>query len=352
MRLFTVAAVRSGLVLLACLSRLEPALGDGTPNLQPELFVDTYYAHEFTRPPTRKRPYFTQPAYDDEAAVNLAHGGVTLSSDRVRGRVAGQYGSSVIANYAAEPRDFWRYVQEGYLGVQLAPDLWLDAGVFFAHIGAEGWVSKDNITYTRSYVAEFSPYYESGARLDWKKSDSLSIQLLLLRGWQNISDDRDWGYGSQVKWTPQRDLTITHNTFFGRENRGDREFSDLIFSYTGISALTISVTADVGQQEREPGSAWWWGFAGLAKYQVTAATAFGLRAERYDDPHRAIVSTDGPSFRASGVSANIDTALAEGILWRNELRGFFGSSRLFPDGDGGPAHNDILAITSLSFFFS
>ena len=42
--------------------------------------------------------------------------------------------------------------------------MWIDAGIFFSHIGSESWISRDNPTNTRSLAADFTPYYETGIR--------------------------------------------------------------------------------------------------------------------------------------------------------------------------------------------
>ena len=60
-------------------------------------------------------------------------------------------------------------------------------GIFFAHTGYEGWVSRDNLAYTRSLIAEFSPYYEAGVKLTWTPSPAVTTQLDLVNGWQDIS---------------------------------------------------------------------------------------------------------------------------------------------------------------------
>jgi hypothetical protein len=167
-------------IIFPCSARSEPALiVDG--------FIDSYVAHHQPEPKTRARPFTTQALYHDEPYLNLASGALTLNTDSVRVRGAAQWGSSVVANYSAEPSNSSQYLQEGYIGYKLAEDLWLDTGIFLSHLGPEGWLSKDNLTYTRSFIAEFSPYYETGIRLSTKLSEKLSAQFLLVRGWQNIS---------------------------------------------------------------------------------------------------------------------------------------------------------------------
>jgi hypothetical protein len=113
--------------------------------------------------------------------VNLAFVEARLDGERVRGRFALQFGTSVQANYAGEPHighvsgpSVSQYIQEAFIGYKLSPTLWVDGGVFFAHTGLEGWISRDNLAYTRSMVADFSPYYEAGVKLTWTPSPAVT----------------------------------------------------------------------------------------------------------------------------------------------------------------------------------
>jgi len=85
------------------------------------------------------------------------------------------------ANYAGEPKlgvvsgpNVSQFIQEAIVGYQLAPSVWLDGGIFFSHLGYEGWISRDNLAYSRSLVADFSPYYEAGVKLTWAASPKLT----------------------------------------------------------------------------------------------------------------------------------------------------------------------------------
>jgi len=42
------------------------------------------------------------------------------------------------------------------------------------------------MAYTRSLVADYTPYYLSGAKLTWQATPKLTSQLHLVNGWQNI----------------------------------------------------------------------------------------------------------------------------------------------------------------------
>src|SRR5690349_13594560 len=95
-------------------------------------FVDAYFAYDFNHPRDLDRPFTTQAARHDEFNINLAFLEAVLSGARLRGRFAAQFGTSVQANYAAEPRlgtlsgpDVSRFIQEATMGYAITPKLWL-----------------------------------------------------------------------------------------------------------------------------------------------------------------------------------------------------------------------------------
>lgn len=312
-------------------------------------FIDTYIAHDFNHLPTRYRPYTTQPYYSDELALNLGFVDATLSTEQLHGRLALQYGSSVIANYAAEPHEFMRYFQEAYGGVSLSDSWKLDAGVFASHIGLETWISRDNLTPSRSFVADYSPYYQTGVRSIHEVSEQVHLELHILRGWQNISDDRNVCYGTQVAYSPKDDLNLTYNTFIGDEN-GLRVFNNLVVRYAFSDDFGISSSFDLGAQNRnEESRAWWHGWTIMPHYRINDTYAVAGRVERYDDPDQVMIETlSGKSFNTTGLSLNLDTTIAPNFIWRNEYRVFLSTNDVFPRDESFSA-SDSFVMTSLIY---
>jgi hypothetical protein len=156
--------------------------------------------------------------------VNLAHVG-RLDRESVRGRLALQAGTSVQSNYAAEPRigsvsgpDVSRLIQEGTVGVRVATPLWLDAGVFFSHIGQESWISRDNPVYSRSLIADYTPYYSTGVRAIWQASAAVTVHLHVVNGWQIISETNDEkAAGVRVEYAPKPTLLLGYSNYVGNE---------------------------------------------------------------------------------------------------------------------------------------
>jgi hypothetical protein len=339
-------------------------------------FVDAYYAWDAGRPPSFDRsfaggtPFTTQPARHNEFNVNLAFVEAALSGPRVRGRLALQAGTSVQSNYAGEPTigtvsgpSLARHLQEAYAGYRVADGLWVEGGIFYSHMGMESWASRDNPTYTRSLVAEYSPYYSSGARAVWQASPRVTAHLHVVNGWQNISESNPGkGAGVRLDYAPASSTALSYYNFFTSE-AGTR-----LRTFNGVGAryaagrVTLLGQLDVGTQKRAGdvgGTSSWYGFTAIVRGQVTPTVALSARAEGYRDEDQVIIGTgtaDGggpnPAFRGFGGSVGIDVQPLPRVLWRTETRGWSNADAVFPDGpDGAPKKAGGFVVSSLALTF-
>lgn len=367
----------AGLLVCAAISlvaRQAVAQRGDTLSLRIGAFVDTYYAYDFGRPPTLDRsfaggiPFGTQPARHNEFNVNLAFVDLVLAGEGVRGRLALQTGTSVQSNYAAEPTrgaisgpSLTRHIQEALVGVRLHTSLWLDAGIHLSHVGMEGWISRDNLTYTRSLVADYSPYYGSGLRLTWSPRAWFNGQVHLLNGWQNVSESNDGkGAGARIDLRPASWVTISGFNIFSRENVGLRALHGMggrlaHGRFAGLFQIDLGFEEWAGFQGR---TAHWWGYTLVARAAVTPRAALVARFERFDDDKQVVARVGGLEgvgnfpLRSYGESLGLDVALQPRALWRTEVRFFQNSGYLFPDGDSRRAvPNNALAVTSLALTF-
>ena len=332
-------------------------------------FVDTYYAWDFNRPHNFDRAYTTQPARHAEFNVNLAYVETKWSGPRYRGRLALQWGTSVQANYAGEPKlgsvsgpNVSQFIQEATVGYQLGPALWLDAGIFFSHVGLEGWISRDNLSYTRSLVADFSPYYEAGAKLTWTPSSRLTATFCLLNGWQDVSNyNTPPATGVRIDYTPSPTVTLTYDNFIGNATADSvpvhlRIYHDVIAQYSPNAQWQFAANYSLGSQSRSTasgGTASWWGITTFAKYHAIPRLAFVGRAEKYSDPSQIIVVTGSPaSFQTTGASIGTDVSFVGPMVWRTELRALRSTNAIWPSNVSGQySANNTFAVTSLSVTF-
>lgn len=336
-------------------------------------FLDAYYAWDFGRPATFDQsfaggsPFTTQPARHNEFNVNLAFLEARLDGREVRGRIAFQAGTSVHSNYAGEPTlgivsgpGLARHVQEAVGGVRVARGLWVDAGVFFSHLGMESWISRDNMTYTRSLVAEYSPYYQSGAKLTWTAKPRIEIQLAVVNGWQNISEtNKGKGVGARLDWRPAEATALSYYNLFSQESGSRLKVFQGIGARASVQRVTLLGQLDVGSQaeSRADGTAArWMGATAIARVHG-ARVGLALRVESYSDPDQVIVgtgsvgATPNPAFRATGASLGVDVMTQPRALWRTEFRGFRNTRPVFPRASGIAGRFGGFLVTSLALTF-
>lgn len=318
-------------------------------------FLDTYYAFDFNQP-TGDRVYTTQAVRHNEFSINLAYLEAKLERERTRGRLALQAGSSVYSNYAGERSvnpalgDILQHVQEAYGGYRLTDQLWLDAGIFLSHIGAESFLSKDNWNYTRSLGADYSPYYQAGVRLAYQASPQWQASLHILNGWQNILEtNSDKALGMQVIFTPSETFSVTYNNFLGREQEL-RFFHDVIVKATLSDRWALSFSSDLGMQKQAGGSDYslWYVETLLSQLRIAPTLTIGGRVEYFHDRDQVIVVTGSRNgFQTFGASLNLDWQPEPGVLFRNEIRSLFSQDAVF-SGASGPRSSNTLFVTSLA----
>lgn len=339
---------------------------DSTPAVTVGGFIDAYYAWDSGRPRAIDRAFTTQPARHNEFNINLAFLEVVLSQPRVRGRLAVQAGTSVQSNYAAEPRvgaisggELARVIQEATVGVQLLPRAWLDVGTYFSHIGLEGWVSRDNPTYTRSLIADYTPYYLSGARLTWQATPTVVAQLHVVNGWQNMSEtNADKAVGTRLDWQARPTVMVGWRTFVGNEQPDSvasrvRLLQQLVARWTP-PGWDWSLVMDAGRQGGgDQGTDRWWGGALIGRRAVASQTWLAARVEAFTDPARVLIATpDALPFRTRSASLGIDVQLERRAWWRTEVRGFRSTEPIWPSaGSGAGAHRAGLLVSSLAVTF-
>ena len=354
------------LVAQAAPDSAKPAAADSTIHVAFSGFLDGYYAYDFGKPRNIDRVLTTQAVRHNEFNINLAYVDATLTGARVRGRVAAQFGTLVQANYAAEPTignfsgpNVSRYIQEATAGYKVSNAVWVDGGVFFSPFGSENWISRDNWTYTRSIIAENSPYYEAGVKATWTIDPKWTAQLHVINGWQNISEtNSSKALGARVDFAPRDGLSFAYDLFVGNEQPDSmpsrlRTFNELIVGASISSKLQLRGTLDIGTQEHADGNGTgiWNGYAILARYQLTRRVALAGRVEGYSDPNQFIISTGEPyGVEATGASLGIDVAPMPKLLWRSEVKWLVARNPLFPDqtANSGISKHDAALVSSLA----
>lgn len=343
------------------LAQTEKAASETKP-LKVGVFVDTYYASSLFRPASRDRQFLTQVARDREFNINLAHLDATVDTDRLRGRLALQFGTSVNANYQYESTGekysnqfSVRNLQEAFAGYRLFDKLWLDAGIFFGHIGFESWISHDNWNYTRALNLDNVPYYAAGARLSYEPSKTFTVQFHVLNGWQTITTtNQDKSFGTQVAYEFHPKLKVVHNAFAGNVAPDDataqyRFYSNLILQYLATAAWQFAVTGDIGAQKNpfDSGYRQWYTGALYARYLISAQFATAVRLEYFIDGDQVMVTTGtARGFSTGGATFSFDYLPEAAYRLRLEYRNFFSRDAIYRSGEGMKAQEHIITMAA------
>lgn len=191
-----------------------------------------------------------------------------------------------------------------YRGVTLANLSWrprrsrwrLKAGTFSNPAGYEVFASKDNWSYTRSWMAELSPFFLTGAQAIWEGEHGWQARLMAVNGWQQVQDNNGAAtWGLQLARYTER-LSASWSTLVGPELAGDeasnRVYHDFVLTARLHERLDLALTYDVAHEERPfAPEVSWYGAAAYARYRLRPRLWLAVRAEKFRDPSGAITGT-------------------------------------------------------------
>lgn len=188
---------------------------------------------------------------------------------------------------------FLRYVSLANVSY-LAPvgnGLKLTAGLMNSFIGFESMYARDNPNYTRSWIADYSPYFLMGIGAQYELNDAVSLGFYLLGDYDYLAYRNDKPkYGWQVSWMMDPHWKLTQNLFAGPEQRSNdtefwRYFSDTQLQWS-TDELLLALAYDVGTEQLETNGlqTLWMGSALFSRWHISGPWSLALRPEVYWDP--------------------------------------------------------------------
>jgi hypothetical protein len=318
--------VRATFVVLACLGALahgaEADERKWYDRIDVSGYVDVYYAFNTNQPLSYDNfipNTGTTAKKHNQFSLNLAAVDISMV-DPVIVHLVFNFGSGTNILHAEEPTGtaigpgVWQFIQQAYVGykVPIGRGLTIEGGIFPSHVGIEVFPSKDNWNYTRSWMAEESPYYQAGVRVTYPFTERLSAQLLYLNGWEIIGEDNNWKtFGTQLQWAHPK-VTLLLNTLIGPEQPNEhstwRFFFDGIAQVQATRRLQLAAAFDYGFEMLPAGGfGHWYGGAVYGRVQCLGWLWVTGRVDVY---HDGLGSPPGVTRVLTGV---IQT-LAEGTL--------------------------------------
>lgn len=340
--------------------------GDTTRTITLEGYADIYFGFDFNEPSDANRLYSVSHSRHNETNINLAYLSLKYNSSRARATFTPGFGTYMNANYAAE-RLTLRNIVEANIGIRpfAKRNIWIDAGVFSSPYTTETAIAHDQLLYTRSFAAEYSPYYLTGIRATLPLSKQANLYLYMVNGWQVIEDvNAPLSFGSSLEWKPNSKLLLNWSTYAGNERAASqpqyqgRYFSDLYVVYNPSNRLALSADVYAGRQRLDDSinrktPITWYQANINSRYYLTKSQSIAARAEYFHDGQSAVVVpvTNARRFDCASASLGYNVAVTPNVAFHAEGR-FFASQRdIFIDQHGKLSDNTVLFITGLTAKF-
>lgn len=327
-------------------------------------YAELFYAYDFNEPANHIRQNFLY-SYNRHNELNLNLGLVKAAyqSENLRANFALMAGTYAQDNMAAE-QEALRYVNEANIGIKISKNknLWIDAGIMPSHIGWESAIGKDNMNLTRSFAAENSPYFETGAKISYTSDNGKwFVSGLVLNGWQRIAKpegNQSISFGHQLTYKPNEKITLNSSSFIGNDKskaeKKMRYFHDLYGNFQLTDNFSATAGFDIGAEQKLKGSKQynlWYSPNILMKYQFDNKWALAGRVEYYNDKNGVIINTKTQNgFQTFGYSVNVDYAILKNVIFRTEARGFTSKDAVFVKNDELQKEN-FFVTTSLAAWF-
>jgi hypothetical protein len=310
-------------------------------------FVDAYYAWNSNDPASHENfetGTGSTAKRANELNLNLAEVDVTRDAQPFGFHLSLIAGNGADVIHASEPQGY-RFIYQASILYKPNDRLTLEAGVYPSHIGFEGFFSKDNWSYTRGWLAEYSPYYQTGIRANYAFTPHWSGELHVLNGWQIINDNNDAkAIGGKIAYANGR-LIAALNTFEGPELSGDdkhwRHFGDLIATFNATPSLSIGGSLDRGRQELPGGAASWFGIAAYGRYAIDQRRAVAVRVERFRDPQNGITGTPQKLGEAT---LTCEYRPAPNLVLKAEGRRDHSTAPVFASGRNGSSQDETIVV--------
>lgn len=171
--------------------------------------------------------------------------------------------------------------------------LTITAGLFNSFIGYDSFYAKDNFNYTRSYLADNSPYFMFGVSAQYRFNEAVKGVFYVINRYNFLSYPNNLpSYGTQVSWAASPRVTFIQNLYYGPDQSNTniqywRFFSDSILEWKR-DAFTVAFAYDIGTERAIPQAGdrqvFWTGGAIWTRWQLAQPWAIAVRPELYYDP--------------------------------------------------------------------
>lgn len=210
--------------------------------------IDGYYAWHDVPPPVRQATTLSTASRHDEFSVNLAAIGVRLDHAKLTGNLVIQYGDSVDRVYGDHRLRFIQLANVGWkTGI-----VHIEAGVLPSLVGRESFISTENWNYTRSFIADATPYYVAGARITARISPTFLVGGTVFNGWKTYRAGTASPHGQLfTTWKPSESFSLDASVLVGPtqiDNRIIRTFADVVLTWNPHARVGVALEGWTGRE--------------------------------------------------------------------------------------------------------
>lgn len=261
-------------------------------NFKLSTYVDAYYAYDNDKNIFQdQRLLDLISPYRDQIRLNIAAVSLKYNAEKIRSTFTLHYGDIPDVNW--KPYTKFDMIQEANIGFTPYKNLWIDAGYFVTHVGAEGF-PKENFLSSFSLPAYVEPYLQSGIKVGYDFSDKFSACLHLINGYNLFEDNnKNKSVGLQLSYTPIEQFNVSYNNILGNEMPAGTDgklmvFNNLIFNISPCKKIDVVASFDLGVQEKSKRfdtttSAYTYGGFVSVRYKFNPKISATIRGEYYQD---------------------------------------------------------------------
>jgi hypothetical protein len=300
-------------------------------NFKLSTYLDAYYAYDNDKNIFQEqRPLDLISPYRDQIRLNIAAVSLKYNTEKIRSTFTLHYGDIPDANW--KPVTKHDMIQEANIGFSPYKNLWIDAGYFVTHIGAEG-LPKNNVLSSFSLPVYVEPFIQSGVKIGYDFNDKFSACLHIINGYNLFEDNnKNKSFGLQLSFTPIEQLKISYNNIIGNEmptgvDGKTRVFNNLIFNIAPCKKIDVIASIDLGIQEKSKrtdttASAYSYGAFVSARYKFNPKFSTTVRGEFYQDIDGILCGSIGTYnwLKGNGVTIGCEYRPIESAYIRAETR--------------------------------
>jgi hypothetical protein len=257
-------------------------------------------------------PFSSNCPVQNQIRLNVAALEISYTADKVRGKLAIQFGDA--PNLLAAPQaQFIKNLRQANFGFRLSKKIWLDFGYFLNPVGIESSWPALNYLSTVSVGGYYEPGSVLGVKLTWNASEKFWGGLMLGNPYSLAYAKNTHMAGLIfVYYVPIPRLTINYNNFFGNQALVDAEidnnilYNNLIIRYNPVDQLFLTGQFDFAAQTN----------SGIKPDTTKTATMFsGMVEAKYTFLKKYSVSGRYEFFN------DYDGFLSEPLFFNNQWRG-------------------------------